>query len=243
MLSIRHSSEAAEPRTVPSSKVPRRYHAPSQPVASIACRRLFGVGAPPGRAGGIARLGQRSHPVERRDQEPSQPDAGAASTFAHPVHPVVPVAGADQRHSIRAGQRDGLIEPPGAMVEEARRRHRHLRLEEGIVRAGIDLRPFEERHLLVQHGLVAADGDIVRHAITQPHAVVGNARPHPLARVRQPPVLHVALGKLAGGRAQEVRACHVRPREGQRHAILQLVAEAIGPAGLIESRPRPNAAG
>ena len=56
-------------------------------------------------------------------------------------------------------------------------------------------------------------------------------------------MLHVALGELAAGGAQNMAAGGLRPREGQRHAVLQLVAEAVGAAGLIERRARPDAAG
>ena len=61
--------------------------------------------------------------------------------------------------------------------------------------------------------------------------------------MRQPPVLHIAFGKLPSCGAQQMLARHRGPAEGQRHAILQLVAKSVGPAGLIEPGPRPDAAG
>ena len=56
-----------------------------------------------------------------------------------------------------------------------------------------------------------------------------------------PPVLHVALGKLAGCRAQQMFA-RVRPRRryAQRHHILQLVAKAVGAARPGKSRRAPR---
>ena len=56
-------------------------------------------------------------------------------------------------------------------------------------------------------------------------------------------MLHVALGKLARGGAQYLFAQQRGPRQPQRHRILELVAEAVGTACLVESRARPGAAG
>ena len=77
----------------------------------------------------------------------------------------------------------------------------------------------------------------------QPHAVVGDVRAHALAVVRQPPVLHVAFGKLARGGAQDLLAQQLRPREPQRHRVLQLIAKTVGAARLVETGARPGAAG
>ena len=60
--------------------------------------------------------------------------------------------------------------------------------------------------------------------------------------MRQPPVLDVALGELSGGRAQQMLARQIGPDSGERHAVLQLVTKAVGAAGLIEGRARPDAA-
>ena len=53
----------------------------------------------------------------------------------------------------------------------------------------------------------------------------------------------VALGELPAGGAQEMLARERRPGDRQRHPVLQLVAEAVGAARLIEGRARPDAAG
>jgi hypothetical protein len=42
-------------------------------------------------AGRIAAVGQRGHHPDCGDQQPAQPDAGARTTLAHAVHPVVPI--------------------------------------------------------------------------------------------------------------------------------------------------------
>jgi hypothetical protein len=56
-------------------------------------------------------------------------------------------------------------------------------------------------------------------------------------------MLDVARGELAGGGAEQVLARQVRPRERERHSVLQLVAEAVGAARLVEARARPDPTG
>ena len=57
-----------------------------------------------------------------------------------------------------------------------------------------------------------------------------------------PPVLDVALHELAGRGAQEVLAREVRPATRERHDVLELVAEAVGAARLVEGGARPEPA-
>ena len=95
-------------------------------------------------------------------------------------------------------------------------------------------RAFDEGNLDVEDGAVAGERDVVRGDERQPHAVVGDVRAHALAAVRQPPVLHVALGKLARRGAQDLLAQQLRSGEAQRHRVLELVAEAIRAARLVE---------
>ena len=58
-----------------------------------------------------------------------------------------------------------------------------------------------------------------------------------------PPVLDVALGELAGRGPQQLLPRQVRPCRRQRHDVLELVAEAVRAARLVERRPRPEPAG
>ena len=55
-------------------------------------------------------------------------------------------------------------------------------------------------------------------------------------------MLNVALGKLSCGRAQKMLPCQPRLRQAERHAILQLIAEAISAAGLVKARASPQSA-
>ena len=67
---------------------------------------------------------------------------------------------------------------------------------------------------------------------------------HAGARRRVPPVLHVALGELARRGAAAICARSMLGRgPGQRHRVLQLVAKAVGAAGLVEAGLRPQPAG
>ena len=188
----------------------------------------------------IARIGQGGNHPDGGDQQPAQPDRCALSAFAHPVHPVVPIAGADQRQTVRPGQGNALVNSPGTMFKQAGGLVRQHGLKEIIMCAGLQLRAFDERDLLVKNGRVTGDPDVVGYAIAQPNPVVRDSGAHPLARMRQPPMLHVALGKLPGGGPQQMAAGHLWAAKGQRHAVLQLVPETIGPAGLVKPGPCPN---
>ena len=53
-------------------------------------------------------------------------------------------------------------------------------------------------------------------------------------------MLHVAFDELPGGGAQDMLARQVGLGDHQRHDVLQLVAEAVGAARLIEGRARPE---
>ena len=65
----------------------------------------------------------------------------------------------------------------------------------------------------------------------------------PRAGRRVPPVLHVAFLELPGGRPQDLRPRLLRGAVDQGHHVLELVAEAVGPARLVERRPAPDPAG
>ena len=79
-----------------------------------------GMGAP-----ASARVRARACLGERREQarasrsrnQPSQ-TLSPLPALADAVHAVVPVAGADQRQAVRAGQREALVEPAGAVLEQ-----------------------------------------------------------------------------------------------------------------------------
>ena len=55
-------------------------------------------------------------------------------------------------------------------------------------------------------------------------------------------MLDIALPELPARGSQQVLSGHRRSHRGQGHAVLQLVPEAVGAAGLVEPRPGPNAA-
>ena len=79
--------------------------------------------------------------------------------------------------------------------------------------------------------------------VGEPRAVVGDPRAHALPRLRQPPVLNVAFDELPCCCSQQVLARNLRSGGGERHAVLKLIAKAVGAACLIEGRAGPDTAG
>ena len=57
-----------------------------------------------------------------------------------------------------------------------------------------------------------------------------------------PPVLDIALEKLSSRGSQHMFACKARPRERQRHHVLQLIAETERPSGLVIPAASPEPA-
>src|SRR3989338_8881236 len=56
---------------------------------------------------------------------------------------------------------------------------------------------------------------------------------HALSVGRVPPVLHIPLEELALGATDQLLAGEPRCRMDQRHGVLQLIAETVGTAGLL----------
>src|SRR5207245_1173559 len=65
-------------------------------------------------------LAQGDELLQHRVQEPPEPDAFAAALVPDPVHPVVPIATADQRKAVGAS-RKALVDGAHTMVEEGSR--------------------------------------------------------------------------------------------------------------------------
>ena len=84
--------------------------------------------------------------------------------------------------------------------------------------------------------------DVVCGGIGQLQAIVDDARTYAAPR-RQPPVLHVAFGKLARRSAQDVLAGQIWSRQAECHHVLQLVTEAECAARLVEGGARRHTAG
>ena len=128
------------------------------------------------------------------------------------------------------------------MFEESGGRLRNRRFKKTIGLVCFELRALEKRNQFVKHEHVFRRLDILRDSVREPSAIIGDARPNPLARLRQPPMLHVALGELTRRGAEQVFARQIGPGGGESHAVLQLVAKTVGAASLIERRARPDAA-
>ena len=86
------------------------------------------------------RIGEGREGGERRVQEPTEPDTLALAAFADPIHAVVPVAGTDQRQAMDA-DREALVEPARAMLEQGGHLVGNGGLEEAVMLAGRKPRP------------------------------------------------------------------------------------------------------
>ena len=175
----------------------------------------------------------RSQPSQTLSPLPRSPTRFMPS-FQSPV----PISG-----SAVAAEREALVEPARAVLEQRGGFVGNGGLEEAVVLARREPRAFQERNHLVQDGGVAGRVDIMGGGVGEPRAVVGDPRAHALAGMRQPPVLNVAFDELPCRCAQQVLARHLRSGGGERHAVLKLIAEAVGAARLIEGRAGPDAAG
>ena len=218
------------------------------PVAVPAMRlqrggKPVGMDAPFGRDRGVAGIGQSRHAAQRVQQQPAQPDALSLSGFADAVHAVVPVARADQRQAQGSGLHDGAGQPQGGVIPQRAALCGQVGQEERIVLTRRHGGSVQIGQVLVQHGQIAGHCHVIRHRMRQPDAIVRNAGPHPLTRMGQPPVLHIALRKLPGCRVQQMCAHPCGLGQRHRHPVLQLIAKAVCAAGLIECRAGLDAAG
>src|SRR5664280_1386444 len=210
---------------------------PTVSLKGLAQRRRV---LPPG-CGAIvltALLGERNEISNGGVKKPTQPYAFALAAGADPVHSVVPVASTDQRQTVRS-ERKTTIETARAVFEKSGSLVRGHGLKKRILLIGRESHALEKRDLLVEDSHITRHRYILCGGVRQPEQVVRNARTNALARGRQPPVLNVALGKLPCGCAQQMIARQLRLRQAERHPILQLIAEAIGAAGLVKARARP----
>ena len=103
--------------------------------------------------------------------------------------------------------RETAVERPRAVLEQrARARSETMGWKYESCSPARRAGPSRKGTHLVEHREIAGDLDVVGGGVRQPDAVVGDPRAHPLARRRQPPVLHVALDELPRGGAQQMLA-------------------------------------
>ncbi len=103
-------------------------------------------------------------------------------------------------------------------------------------------RSFEKGNLRFENGRIPGDPDVVGHHIRQPEQIVGDPGTDPGAARRVPPMLDIPLGELATGGQQDLFPRQMRPGGAEGHDVLQLIAETIGTARLVETGPTPDAA-
>ena len=195
----------------------------------------IGKGQVAARAGQPGKL--RQHVVE----EERQPDAFAAPRVPHAVHAVVPVAAPHQRQSVLA-EFQAALDGDHAVLVERRRQFGAVREVVVSLFLPLDRTGLEEGNHLVEHPGVGDARNVAAGDVGQPEEVVGEMGPHAAPRRRMPPMLHVAFAELMGGGAEQMRAREGRLGMHQRQDVLQLVAESVSAAGLVESRPAPEPA-
>ncbi len=91
------------------------------------------------------------------------------------------------------------------------------------------------------HG-IARRAHVLGDDVREPEQVVGASGAEAAAERFVPPVLDIAFDELPCRRAEQVLARKIGPCEGQRHDVLQLIAKAERPAGLVVPAARPEAA-
>ena len=188
------------------------------------------------------RLGDRDEGGERAIQEPAEPDALALALLADAVEAVVPVPGADQWETVGADA-ETAVDRCCAMVVEGSLPRRWFRLEVQVVLIGLEERSLQIRDRLVEDGMVGGDGEVAVDGVRQPQPVVGDVRAHAATGRGMPPVLDVALDELTCRGSKQVLAGELTLRHDQGDHVLELVAESVRAARLVERRPRPEPAG
>ena len=173
-------------------------------------------------------------------QEPSEPDALALALFADPVHAVVPVACTHERKPVPA-HGEARIERPRAMLEQSRAFSRNRRHEEATSRSASSGGASRKGTISssTRVSLVVSMYWAMHRPAMHDRRKYGSV---PLTVMRQPPMLHVAFGKLAGGTRSR---CSRPGRAGQRRGPCnpEIGHENHRRRGLIEGRAGPHAAG
>ena len=138
--------------------------------------------------------------------------------------------------------REAAVESSRTVVEQRTRLDGTLRLEVRVHLVREQVRSLEVRDSLVEDRHVAGDHEVPIDHVRQPDAIIGDPGSHAPTRRRMPPVLNVSLDKLACRRPQEVFPGDLALRGQQCDHVLELIAEPVGAAGLVERRPRPHPA-
>ena len=174
-------------------------------------------------------------------QEKSQPHAFALAVFAHQVHAVVPVTGADERQAVLA-EFEAVHDGSDTVFVKARRLFR----APGQIVVGVFIRAYraalDEVDGLIQHAGVPCVQNIAARRERQPEVIVRTVRAHTPARWRMPPMLNISFRELTGRAQEQVLAHEVRSGVDEGHHVLQLIAKTEGAPRLVVSASRPEAA-
>ena len=240
---MRHSGAAASRRDVPSSKNARRYHAPSHACASAAARHApWRARASASRARSPPSLRERREVVQRLARGTRRATRSRPSPFdADAVHAVVPVAGAHLRQAVRADLSDAVERARAMFVE----RRRFLRACGSAVEVVL-LRPRAAARRETAP-VRRAPRDRPSRARTRRRRTAARAcrRSSACARRRRASGCHQCCTSPStnwrAAATKQVLARDARARVQQREHVLQLIAEAVRAARLIEAASAPRA--
>src|SRR5258708_23025660 len=127
---------------------------------------------PPGRSAPLvaANISQRRERLQRRVEEPSEPDALALACLANAIHAVVPVAGFEQGNSMHA-DRKALVQPKRAMFEDCAALLRDRGLKKRFNLGSVQRRADEEPARLVEHACLAGLLNIMSDPTPEPDTI------------------------------------------------------------------------
>ena len=234
--------DAAAAGFVASKGAPIVRIGPQIPLAVPALGLHCGAHALVQRCEPCAIRGVRRNPgvIRRADrQKLAQPHALAPALRAHAVHSVVPVAASHLAQAVLAEIRRPTEGAHAVLVQAG--------AFGGRLHLGVNILPIlRQLHLLqkgcavLQHRLVPGDAHVLRRHVGQKQQIVRDARAHAGVGL-VPPVQHVARGELPRRAVQQMppHALRLLVDEGQH--VLQLVAEAVGPARLVQPRASKDA--
>src|ERR1700683_3625069 len=131
------------------------------------------------------------------------------------------------------------IQSAGTMFKYRRENLRNARLEVGFALTFGQKIAFYEGDLFFENSHVAGDLDEMNHRVGQPEKIVRHARAYAAPGRRMPPMLNVTFDELMSGCPQQLVACLGSFRHDEGHHVLQLIAESISAAQLIEGGGRP----
>ncbi len=215
------------------------------PLPRQGMAQAFGLGRVFLRHGlSVAFRDERNHGPQHVVQEKAEPDAGAHAVHAHGAQAVVPVVRAHEGEAVFAQAGQGGVQGAQAMSVKGRIVPGRARDKSDALLAMGDGPAFQVGDAFVQDGAVAAAVHVAAGQVGQPHVRIRGPVAHAQTGLAVPglvpPLQDVAVVELLSGMEQDLGPGLVRPQIDEGQHVLELVAEAIGPAALLRSQAAPE---